>query len=44
MNNSATGSIAKIMIVGVGGGGGNAVNSMVKAGITNVEFLALNTD
>lgn len=44
MNNSITGSIAKIMIVGVGGGGGNAVNSMVKAGITNVEFLALNTD
>lgn len=44
MNNSTTGSIAKIMIVGVGGGGGNAVNSMVKAGITNVEFLALNTD
>lgn len=44
MNNSETGSIAKIMIVGVGGGGGNAVNSMVKAGISNVEFLALNTD
>lgn len=44
MNNSQTGSIAKIMIVGVGGGGGNAVNSMVKAGITNVEFLAMNTD
>ncbi len=45
MNNSTTGSIAKIMIVGVGGGGGgNAVNSMVKAGITNVEFLALHTD
>lgn len=39
-----TGSIAKIMIVGVGGGGGNAINSMVKAGINNVEFLAMNTD
>ena len=44
MDNSATGSIAKIMIVGVGGGGGNAVNAMMKAGIRNVEFLALNTD
>ncbi len=38
------GSIAKIMIVGVGGGGGNAVNAMMKSGIRNVEFLALNTD
>lgn len=36
--------IAKIMIIGVGGGGGNAVNAMIKAGIKNVEFLALNTD
>ncbi len=36
--------IAKILIVGVGGGGGNAVNSMIKAGIRNVEYLALNTD
>lgn len=44
MNESNTGNIAKIMIVGVGGGGGNAVNSMVKAGIKNVEFLAMNTD
>ena len=39
-----TGNIAKILIVGVGGGGGNAVNSMMKAGIRNVEYLALNTD
>ena len=31
--------IAKIMIIGVGGGGGNAVNAMIKAGIKNVEFL-----
>ncbi len=38
------GGIAKIMIVGVGGGGGNAVNAMMKAGIRNVEFLAMNTD
>ena len=39
-----SGSIAKILIVGVGGGGGNAVNSMMKAGIRSVEYLALNTD
>ncbi len=36
--------LAKILIVGVGGGGGNAVNSMIKAGIKNVEYLVLNTD
>ena len=38
------GNIAKILIVGVGGGGGNAVNSLTKAGIRQVEYLALNTD
>lgn len=37
-------NVARIMIVGIGGGGGNAVDSMMKAGIRNVEFLALNTD
>lgn len=44
MDYAPNGGIAKIMIVGVGGGGGNAVNAMMKAGIRNVEFLALNTD
>ncbi len=44
MENNTNGSIAKILIVGVGGGGGNAVNSMMKAGIRNVDYLALNTD
>ena len=33
-----------IKVVGVGGGGGNAVNRMVDAGIKNVEFVAINTD
>ena len=33
-----------IKVVGVGGGGGNAVNRMVDAGIRNVEFVAINTD
>ncbi len=44
MENETNGGIARILIVGVGGGGGNAVNSMMKAGIRSVEYLALNTD
>jgi cell division protein FtsZ len=35
---------AKIRVVGVGGGGGNAVNNMLAKGIQGVEFIALNTD
>ena len=35
---------AKIKVVGVGGGGGNAVNRMVKAGLSGVEFWVMNTD
>ena len=35
---------AKIFIVGVGGAGGNAINRMIDEGMTNVEFVALNTD
>jgi len=35
---------AKIKVVGVGGGGGNAVNHMVEAGIEDVDFVAINTD
>jgi len=35
---------AKIRVVGVGGGGGNALNSMVNKGIEGVEFIAINTD
>ena len=34
----------QIKVVGVGGGGGNAVNSMVDAGVFGVEFLSINTD
>ena len=33
-----------IKVVGVGGGGGNAVNRMVNAGMKGVEFIAMNTD
>ena len=35
---------AKIKVVGVGGGGGNAVNRMIEAGLKGVEFVAINTD
>jgi cell division protein FtsZ len=35
---------AKIKVIGVGGGGGNAVNRMIQAGIKGVEFLVTNTD
>jgi cell division protein FtsZ len=34
----------KIKVVGVGGGGGNAVNTMIEAGIQGVDFIAANTD
>ena len=35
---------AKIKVIGVGGGGGNAVNHMIDAGVTGVDFLVANTD
>src|SRR5205085_9209535 len=35
---------AKIKVIGVGGGGGNAVNRMVRAGFNSVEFIVANTD
>ncbi len=34
----------KIKVIGVGGGGGNAVNSMIEGGIQGVDFIAANTD
>ncbi len=36
--------VAKIAVVGVGGGGGNAINNMVMQGINGVDFVAINTD
>ena len=38
-NNSIT-----IKVIGVGGGGGNAINRMVRAGVRGVEFMTINTD
>lgn len=40
----AQGNRAVIKVIGVGGGGGNAVNRMIEAGVTGVEFIAANTD
>jgi cell division protein FtsZ len=37
-------TIAKIKVIGVGGGGGSAVNRMIDAGVRGVEFIAINTD
>lgn len=37
-------SIARIKVVGIGGGGGNAVNRMVASDLTGVEFWSINTD
>ena len=36
--------LAKIKVVGVGGGGSNAVNRMISLGLEGVEFIAVNTD
>ncbi len=35
---------AKIKVIGIGGGGGNAVNNMINKGLDSVEYIALNTD
>ena len=37
-------SLAKIIVIGVGGGGNNAVNRMIEDGVQGVEFIAVNTD
>jgi cell division protein FtsZ len=45
MNRSSpTESFAQIRIVGVGGGGSNAVNRMIAEGLSGVDFIAVNTD
>ncbi len=35
---------ARIKVLGIGGGGGNAINNMIRAGLDGVEFIAANTD
>ncbi|MBD64124.1 MAG: cell division protein FtsZ [Halobacteriovoraceae bacterium] len=43
-NENESNSGAKIKVIGVGGGGCNAVNTMIKSGLTGVEFIVANTD
>lgn len=44
LNNMNQESFARIKVVGVGGGGCNAVDRMINEGLTGVEFIAINTD
>lgn len=44
MYDNYTDTPAKIKVIGVGGGGGNAVNRMVESGMEGVEFWVMNTD
>ncbi|MFN8104959.1 MAG: cell division protein FtsZ [Acidimicrobiia bacterium] len=44
MNAATQNYLAVIKVVGVGGGGNNAVNRMVEAGLRGVEFISINTD
>jgi len=44
MTVAAQNYLAIIKVVGVGGGGGNAVNRMIESGLKGVEFVAVNTD
>ncbi len=37
-------NFARLKVIGIGGGGGNAVNRMIEAGVEGVEFIAVNTD
>ena len=41
---TANSNFAKIKVIGVGGGGGNAVNRMVAYGLQGAEFIVINTD
>lgn len=43
-DNSNASHGAKIKVIGVGGGGCNAVNTMIRAGLTGVEYIVANTD
>ena len=44
MDDDSVDNGAYIKVIGVGGGGGNAINTMIAAGLQGVEFVAANTD
>ena len=39
-----TANVTRIKVIGVGGGGNNVVNRMVRSGVSGVDFVAINTD
>ncbi len=43
-NNALPSSVARIKVIGVGGGGCNAVNRMITSGLSGIEFWSVNTD
>lgn len=43
-NNTNIGPVANIKVIGIGGGGNNAVNRMINANITSANYVAINTD
>ena len=44
MANDESENVVSIKVIGVGGGGGNAINRMVQSGMKSVEFISINTD
>jgi cell division protein FtsZ len=44
MESITAGNRARISVLGIGGGGGNAINNMIQAGLEGVNFIAANTD
>ena len=44
VSNELMDEVVRIKVIGIGGGGGNAINRMVDAGVKGVEFVAINTD
>ncbi|MBV9021907.1 MAG: cell division protein FtsZ, partial [Ktedonobacteraceae bacterium] len=44
MGNHQLEGFAQIRVIGVGGGGSNAVNRMIQANMTSIEFITINTD
>jgi hypothetical protein len=43
-NTALPSSVARIKVIGVGGGGCNAVNRMISSGLSGIEFWSVNTD
>ena len=43
LDNNELDQLANIKVIGVGGGGSNAVNRMINLGLQGVEFIAVNT-